>query len=81
MVSPVGISENTKLGNFSLLWTLLAYPFMLLATNMPFTLFTGYFAVFSGSRKKILPSLLSITSSWNGTYALSIDSSVGWKFR
>jgi len=52
MVSLVGISENTKLGNFSILWIVLAYPFILPATSMPFTLFTGYFAVFSGSKKK-----------------------------
>jgi len=30
----------------------LAYPFILFATSMLFTLFTGYFAVFSGSKKK-----------------------------
>jgi len=54
---------------------------MLLATNMPFTLFTGYFAVFSGSRKKMHQSLPFTTSFWNGTYILTIGSSVGWKAR
>src|SRR4030042_196455 len=79
MASPVGTSESTKLASFLILWILLDYPFIVFATNMRFTLFTGCFAVFSGSRKKRPQSLPSIIGFWNGTYALIIGSSAGWR--
>lgn len=41
-------------------------------------LFTGCFAVFSGSKKKMPRSPPCITDSWNGTYALTIMPSAAW---
>jgi len=52
----VAISENTRPVIFYTLRILLAYLFTLFVTSTPFILFTGCFAAFSGSRKRILHS-------------------------
>ena len=77
MVSPEGTSGNTRRGSCSILWILLAYPFIVFATSMPFILSTGCFAVFSGSRKKRPQFPHCITGSWNGTCGLITGSSAG----